>query len=122
MPLLKLETNVALSEDCRKTLLPALSKSVAEIIGKPEQYVMVTAGLADLLMSGSSEEAAFVDLRSIGGLSGDVNRKLSQKYLQTLARFTRHSTQPDLPQLHRRRSPQLGLEREHLRLTRVDCA
>src|SRR6185369_9114016 len=39
MPLLKLETNVALVDDKRQALLGMLSKIVAETIGKPEQYV-----------------------------------------------------------------------------------
>ncbi len=62
MPLLKLETTVVLSEDNRKSLLTSLSKAVAGTIGKPEQYVMV----------------------SIGGLTGDVNRKLSQQICKLL--------------------------------------
>lgn len=78
MPLLKLETTVSMSEDERKPLLASLSKAVAEIIGKPEQYVIVTASQAAMLMSGSPGDAALVDVRSIGGLSGDVNQKLSQ--------------------------------------------
>lgn len=49
MPLLKLETTVVLSEDKRKALLASLSKTVAETIGKPEQYVMVTIGQAERL-------------------------------------------------------------------------
>ena len=84
MPLLKLETNVALSEDKRKALLASLSKIVAETIGKPEQYVMVTAEQAAMVMSGSAGEAAFVDIRSIGGLTDAVNRKLAQKICQSL--------------------------------------
>ena len=44
MPLLKLETTVVLSEDKRQALLASLSKTVAETIGKPQQYVMVAAG------------------------------------------------------------------------------
>ena len=84
MPLLKLETTVALPEDKRKALLASLSKAVAETIGKPEQYVMVTVGQAAMLMSGKASDAAFVDIRSIGGLTGDVNRKLSQQVCQLL--------------------------------------
>ena len=84
MPLLKLETTVALSEDKRKALLAALSKIVAETVGKPEQYVMVTASPAAILMSGKTGEAAFVDCRSIGGLSGAVNRQLSERICRVL--------------------------------------
>jgi phenylpyruvate tautomerase len=79
MPLLKLETTVSIPEDKRKGLLASLSKIVAEIIGKPEDYVMVSASTAAILMSGKPGDAAFVDIRSIGGLNGDVNRRLSQK-------------------------------------------
>ena len=84
MPLLKLETTVALTEDKGKAQLASLSKTVAEVIGKPQQYVMVTASHAAIQMSGSPGDAAFVDVRSIGGLTGDVNRKLSQKVCQLL--------------------------------------
>jgi phenylpyruvate tautomerase len=79
MPLLKLETTVALADDKKKALLASLSKIVAGTIGKPEQYVMVTIAPAAILMSGKPGDAAFVDLRSIGGLNGDVNQQLAQK-------------------------------------------
>ena len=84
MPLLKLETTVVLSEDERNALLASLSRAVARAIGKPEQYVMVTVGQAAILMSGKASDGAFVDIRSIGGLSGDVNRKLSQQVCKLL--------------------------------------
>ena len=79
MPLLKLETTVTLAEDKKKALLASLSKIVAGTIGKPEQYVMVVINPAAILMSGKPGDAAFVDIRSIGGLSGDVPRTLSKK-------------------------------------------
>jgi phenylpyruvate tautomerase len=79
MPLLKLETTVVIPKDKRNALLASLSKLVAETIGKPEQYVMVAISQSAMLMSGSAGDAAFVDVRSIGGLTGDVIRKLSQK-------------------------------------------
>ncbi len=79
MPLLKLETTVALSDDRRKALLSSLSKIVAATIGKPEQYVMVVISPAAILMSGKPGDGAFVDVRSIGGLTDDVNRQLARK-------------------------------------------
>src|SRR3974390_1372196 len=84
MPLLKLETSVALNDEKKKTVLAALSKSVADTIGKPEQYVMVTNSQSAILMSGKAGDAAFVDIRSIGGLSGDTNRRLSQQICKLL--------------------------------------
>jgi phenylpyruvate tautomerase len=84
MPLLKLETTVALTEEKRNTLLAALSKTLAETTGKPEQYVMVTAGQSAMLMAGKPGDAAFVDIRGIGGLSGEVNRRLSRQVCELL--------------------------------------
>jgi len=84
MPFLKLETTVVLPEDKRKALLASLSKAVAETIGKPEQYVMVIASQAAMVMSGKPGDAVFVDIRSIGGLSDDVNRKLSHQVCKLL--------------------------------------
>jgi phenylpyruvate tautomerase len=84
MPLLKLETTVAASEERQKTLLASLSKMVAGTIGKPEQYVMVTYAQVNMRMSGRDGDAAFADVRSIGGLSGEVNRKLAQQVCQLL--------------------------------------
>jgi phenylpyruvate tautomerase PptA (4-oxalocrotonate tautomerase family) len=84
MPLLKLETTVALPDEKKKTVLAALSKAVADTIGKPEQYVMVTASQSAMLMSGKTGDTAFVDIRSIGGLNGDTNRKLSQQICELL--------------------------------------
>jgi phenylpyruvate tautomerase len=87
MPLLKLETTIVISEDKRKALLASLSKMVAETIGKPEQYVMVSTTQAAMLMSGKAGEAAFVDIRSIGGLTDGVIRKLSQQVCKLLHDF-----------------------------------
>ena len=84
MPLLKLETTVALADDKKRALLESLSKIVAGTIGKPEQYVMVTVTPAAALMSGKPGAAAFVDIRSIGGLNGNVNQQLAQKVCAAL--------------------------------------
>lgn len=79
MPLLALQTSVQLSAQQRYDLLAPLSRIVAECIGKPERYVMVTVSEAAMLIGASEGPAAFADLRSIGGLNGTVNRKLSER-------------------------------------------
>jgi phenylpyruvate tautomerase len=84
MPLIKLETTVPPSEEKGRPLLAALSKTVASAIGKPEQYVMVAVSHSAMLMSGKGGDTAFVDIRSIGGLSGDINRALSQEICKLL--------------------------------------
>ena len=84
MPLLKLETTVVLTDDQRKALLSSLSRILAETTGKPEDYVMITLSQSAILMSGKTGDAAFVDVRGLGGLSGDVNQRLSQKVCRLL--------------------------------------
>jgi phenylpyruvate tautomerase PptA (4-oxalocrotonate tautomerase family) len=84
MPLLKLETNVALSDEQRQRLLSSLSKIVSQTVGKPEQYVMVTIAPASIQMSAKPGNAAFVEVRSIGGLSDDINRKISKEVCKLL--------------------------------------
>jgi hypothetical protein len=54
MPLLKLETTVALPDEKKKSLLAALSKAVADTIGKPEQYVMVSGSQSAMSLSGKA--------------------------------------------------------------------
>ena len=79
MPLLSLHTSVALSREQQEDLLPPLSQIVAECIGKPEQYVMITISAAAMRMAGAPGPAAYVEVRSIGGLSRAVNRQLSER-------------------------------------------
>ena len=84
MPLLQLHTNADLPDDRRNELLASLSKTVAETIGKPEEYVMVTIAPAHMTMSGQAGDAAFVDVRSIGALDGDVCPTLARKISELL--------------------------------------
>ena len=84
MPLLKLQTSVSLTDEQRQTLLTSLSQTVAQIIGKPEQYVMVTVESVPMMMSGQGDDAAFVEVRSIGGIGGAVNRRLSEGLCEQL--------------------------------------
>ena len=84
MPLLKLQTTKTLSDDQCRELLERLSRVVAEGIGKSEQYVMVTIETAPMLMSGEPGDAAFADIRSIGGLDRAVNGELSQRICDLL--------------------------------------
>ena len=74
MPLIRLETSCDLSDPSKKqSLTKALSKLVAEGIGKPEQYVMAAVhdNLA-MTMSGEIGPCALVTIKSIGGLLNDL--------------------------------------------------
>ena len=86
MPLIQLFTSCDISsQEKRDTLAKKLSSLAAKCIGKPEQYVL--AGVQDnaaMTMSGESTSAALVSVKSIGGLSREVNKKLSAETCQTL--------------------------------------
>jgi phenylpyruvate tautomerase PptA (4-oxalocrotonate tautomerase family) len=75
MPMLSLKC----TQEVPAELLNELSSAMAETIGKPEQYVMVAAEKADLLMSGQSGDAAYAEVKRIGGLSREVNHELTMK-------------------------------------------
>jgi phenylpyruvate tautomerase len=77
MPLLRLTLPFAIDKEKEEPVMKALSKILAEELHKPEQYVMITVGKSSMLMSGTREKCAFADIRSIGGLSDVVMKKLS---------------------------------------------
>lgn len=79
MPLLTLQTSVRLSNQDRYNLVGPLSKIVSECLGKPERYVMVAVSEAAMLMDGVDMPTAYADISSIGGLSTEINRKLSER-------------------------------------------
>ncbi|GLJ11952.1 hypothetical protein SUGI_0180890 [Cryptomeria japonica] len=78
MPSLSISTNVPLDGVNTSGILSQASKSVAQIIGKPEAYVMVQLkGSVAISFGGTEDPAAYGELVSIGGLSADTNKKLS---------------------------------------------
>ena len=85
MPLVRLETTEKLQADQKAALCARLSAICAETIGKPEEYQMavVLDGLT-IQRSGKTGPAAFVDIRSIGGLTRKVNQVLSEKICRLL--------------------------------------
>ena len=90
MPLVRLETTEQLVPESKARLIVELSRICAETIGKPESYVMVVVadGLA-MVHAGKPGPTAFIDIRSIGGLSADVNLKLSERLCALLTKTTR---------------------------------
>ena len=84
MPLLKLTTSVNVTAEQRQALLPALSKTLAKTLGKPEQYVMIALHSSDILFGGQADAAAFADVRSIGGLDSETNARLAREVSQIL--------------------------------------
>ncbi|KAL9315264.1 hypothetical protein ACSQ67_016265 [Phaseolus vulgaris] len=78
MPCLNLSTNVNLDGVDTSSILTEATSTVASIIGKPEAYVMIVLkGSVPISFGGNEQPAAYGELVSIGGLSPDVNKKLS---------------------------------------------
>jgi phenylpyruvate tautomerase len=77
MPLLKIHTNHPLPPDRRPDLLRRASATVAQILGKPERYVMVSLEHnPDMLFAGDPAPLAYLELKSIG-LPGNRTPELS---------------------------------------------
>ena len=79
MPLVRIETSAEMTDTSRETILRSVSREVAKILGKPDKYMMVVMLRVPILMGEGDSVAAFVDVRSIGGLSPDVNKMLSSR-------------------------------------------
>jgi phenylpyruvate tautomerase PptA (4-oxalocrotonate tautomerase family) len=78
MPYLKIETNERLDEATAQELLKKASALTAELLGKPEKWIMVTIYQGKpMIFDGNTQPAAFVELKSIG-LSQDICAGLSR--------------------------------------------
>jgi len=65
MPYLNIVTNQTISDEA--ALLKAASKTVAQLSGKPESYVMIAIEQkASMSFGGSTEPTAILDYRSLG--------------------------------------------------------
>ncbi len=80
MPLLTVHTSApALPEDEAQAFLRKLSSTAAEILGKPERYMMTClAARSPMTFGGSRDPACAVDVRSIGALGGDKPKRLTE--------------------------------------------
>jgi phenylpyruvate tautomerase len=75
MPLLTIQTNVNVPEGKRDAMLKRASRTVAQQLGKPEGYMMVSLEAErPMVFAGTSEPAAFMDLRAIGLPAGKTGQ------------------------------------------------
>ena len=87
MPFLKITSSVELPSDKRDQFLAAVSKAVAEVTGKPEHFTMVALESGAILFGGKAGPGAFVDVRAIGGLTPQVNAKISAQVCALLQKW-----------------------------------
>ena len=84
MPLIKLQVSTPVPDEREEELLKALSGILVDCIGKPEKYVMAIVDTAPIWMSGGGAAAAFAEVKSIGGLNGEVNRNIANRLCELL--------------------------------------
>ncbi len=89
MPLVHLRTSTTLAAPVKARLLADLSRACAEIIGKPEDYVMsVVEDGVSMLFGGEPGPTALVEVRSIGGLGPAVNGRLARRVSELVGAAT----------------------------------
>jgi len=80
MPFLRIQTNRPLAADAAGALADAASGQVADILGKPERYVMVSVEYNPAMRFAASDAPlAYLELKSIGlpeSLTADASRAL----------------------------------------------
>ena len=88
MPLLKIQTNRPIDATAQKALASKASQTVADLLGKPERYVMVSIEHNPaMLFGGSDEPLAYLELKSIGlpeSQTTDLSRSLCEMLKETL--------------------------------------
>jgi len=66
MPLLKVQTNIEISDALQIKLLSTLSSATAKALDKPERYVMITLETSQsMIFAGTGQPLAYLELKSL---------------------------------------------------------
>ena len=85
MPLAMVKVSKELDSTVRSDLHKACNDHFVTVLNKPEKYIMVIIeDKKDIFFAGSTDPAAYVEIKSIGTFTPDVTTKLSQKFCSTL--------------------------------------
>ena len=85
MPLLKIQTNQDLDQLDRSAVLKQLSAVAADMLGKPERYVMVSLEHNPaMLFGGEDAPLAYLELKSIG-LPGERTTEFSSRLCELVS-------------------------------------
>ncbi|XP_071700869.1 uncharacterized protein [Rutidosis leptorrhynchoides] len=77
MPCVQISTNVCLDGVDTDSIFSDATKAVSQIIGRPEQFVMVILkGSVPISFEKNKEPAAFAEIISMGGITPEVKKKL----------------------------------------------
>ena len=84
MPYLKIQTNLPLGKKAERAILKNASALVAELLEKPEGFVMIALQPdTPMLFAGSDDPVAFLELKSVG-LPARKTKDLSQALCQLI--------------------------------------
>jgi len=86
MPLINISIAAQLDKARKDSLLKSCSRILSETTGKPEAYTMAVVHDCALSFASNVVKGAFVDIRGIGGLTPEVNKKLSNAICELLKR------------------------------------
>lgn len=85
MPMLRIQTSRA--PDKPEEMIATASETVAGLLGKPEQYVMVSLEVNENMMfAGSADPLAYLELKSIG-LPADETPRFSRTLCDLVHQF-----------------------------------
>ncbi|KAJ4807531.1 Macrophage migration inhibitory factor [Rhynchospora pubera] len=88
MPCLTLSTNVNLDGVDTSAILAEATRVVADVIDKPQNYVMVVLkGSVPICFGGTEQPAAYGELVSIGGVDPVTNKKISSGIATILSKM-----------------------------------
>ena len=89
MPLVVIHSNADLSATKQNSLLLAASRSVSDLTGKPEGYVMTLFNhVQSMTMAGSLSPCCLLDIRGIGRFTPDQTRSISHALCSLVERET----------------------------------
>ena len=84
MPYLKIQTNLPLGKKAERAILKNASALVAELLAKPESFVMIALQPdTPMLFAGSDEPVAFLELKAVN-LPARKTKDLSQALCQLI--------------------------------------
>jgi phenylpyruvate tautomerase PptA (4-oxalocrotonate tautomerase family) len=85
MPTILIKTNINLDEKSKRQILVSLSDAVSRIVGKPHCDIMILFSREDIMMGGTLEPAAFVEIRHVSPLGMAGMKELCEELGKLLA-------------------------------------
>lgn len=80
MPMIRIQTNIAVDAEKKLVLMNEVSVAGAELLDKPEAYMMVILDdNLEMQLSGTVDPCAFLEVRSIGEMTAEQITNLSGK-------------------------------------------